>query len=250
MKRILATLMLFVGTAFAEAVDLSAMSDEELKDLNARIESELLRRRNEQSTTAVAEDDGEILCYNDGEHLPRVIFESEEQLKGRLHKIELTTENWSEYLGDYYYPYEYVQTNNFGEVTYRWEERSVGFGFKEGYIGVFRDVGMKFTGVSRYSIEGKENEAGDEWLFAADCWTESEEEYAFDLAGTRGGYNVHLEDYECTATVGTIVVLEVPEEVSVWFLENPSLSWVDIYVGENERCDSDWLFSLYDQLNP
>ena len=237
----------FVNAAFAEAIDISAMTDDELKALNARIESELLRRHNERSTNAVQEDDGEVIYVNDGEGVTKIIFESEEQLKNRLHKIELTTENWNQYLGDFYYPYEVVQKNNFGEVTFYEELRAVGFGFKEGYIGNFRNVAMKFSGSSRYSMEDEVAER-NRLLFAGDKWKESNEVWSQDFYGT-AKFDVHLEDYECLATTGTIVVLEVDPEASRWLLANPNKSWVDIYIGDQDYCDSDGLWHVYEKLN-
>ena len=244
----LALMLVFVNVAYAETVDIAAMTDDELKALSEQIESELTRRENERSTTIVEEDDGEIIYVNDGESSPDIIFASEEQLRSRLRKIELTTENWNQYLGDYYYPYETVMTNNFGEVTSRYDQRAVGFGFKEGYIGCMRDVAVKFSGVKRYGM-------GVEWIaeenynkFAEDIWQESDEEFTADVY-TPCRENVHLEDYECLATTGYIYVLEVSPEMTQWLWQHPSRS-IDIMVGDRHYRTSDFLWALYEDLNP
>ena len=112
MKRILLLILTLAitctGVGMAEGIDIAVMTDEELADLGAKIEAKQTRRQNERSTMTPVVDDGEIIYVHGGSAVPKIIFSSEEQLRGRLHKIELIAENWSRYLGDHYFVYEYV----------------------------------------------------------------------------------------------------------------------------------------------
>lgn len=257
MKRILIMIALAVfvcvSTAGAVELNLAAMTDEELVEMPDLIKAEIARREREAKEAAAlvgVQTDGEIIYQNDKQRLAKIIFSTEEQLRSRLHKIKLTSENWSEYLGDYYYPYEYVNTNNFGEVTRSDEYRAVGFGFREGHVGVCADVGMKFTGKAAFSYETEWNEEEKTSVVVSEEWKQSDEEYVFDLY-TDGKQDVHLEDYECTAAVGTLYVLEVAPEASRWLLDpSENVGWIQLYVGDKQYGDSDTLKSLYERLNP
>lgn len=248
---VLALVFVCTGVCAAEGIDVSAMTDEELADLSAKIEAEQTRRHNERSTTSATEDDGEIIYVHDGGPIPKIIFSSEEQLRGRLHKVELTAENWNEYLGDYYFAYEQVSTNNFGEITQSYEQRSVGFYFRDGYIGTTQDAAMKFTGVSKYEMHGEWDEEKKHHRFVADEWTEVNEEYTFDLYHSAPKGNIHLEKYECTAATGYLYLLEIDPAASRWIVERgDNVPFVDLYVGDTYYADSDQLAHLYEKLNP
>ena len=159
-------------------------------------------------------------------------------------------ENWNRYLGDYYYPHTYVQTNNFGEVTRTTEERAVGFHFKEGYICQYVDVGLKFTGKRTYRMDGEWNEEKSCYSFVADEWKESDKAHSVDLYSD-GLRDVHLEKYECTAVTGTLYVLEVAPEASRWILATKGeVPYVKICIGDEEIADTASLKYLYNKLNP
>ena len=247
---ILMTLTLLCAvTAQAASVDITAMTDDELTALQENISHELQRRQNE-ADRANAVPEGSVIYQNDGSGAPKIIFPSEEMLRSRISRVELTPENWRDYMGDYYYPYIRTSYNNFGEITDSIESRIVGFGLREGYIGRFKDVGMKFTGKSTYKMKGEWSQSGetDVYSFVADVWTESSEPFSFDLYKDPLR-DVHLEAYECTAAVGSLYLLEVEPEITQW-MSSPNVTHITILVGEQWYGESGYLDVLYDRLYP
>ena len=257
MKRILMLVLtlalLLPYAAWAQSLDVATMTDEELLAARDAVQAEIDRRAaqaREEAALREADAAGEIICRKEENRIPEIVFATDEQLYSRLHKVTLTMDNWSRYLGDYYYPHTVEQTNNFGEVTRAIEERAVGFHYKEGYIIQYENVGMKFTGKSAYNMEGQWNSDKTRYSFVRDEWKDVGKEYVFDLYND-GLHEVNLGKYQCTAVTGTLYVLEVPKEVSKWLLEsNGAYPWAKIYVGDRYITETDGLRFLYDKLNP
>lgn len=252
MKKLLSLLLILAllcaVPACAASIDISALSDDELTALQDEIKHELQRRQNEADRAAEVPE-GEIRYENDGMGRPKICFASEEQLRSCLSRVDLTPENWREYLGDNLYPWQYTSTNNFGEITRSEDARLVGFGFREGYVGCYRDVGMKFTGKSEFSAKGEWNEVHDTYTITEESWKESAEPFSFDMYSTSPLKNIHLESYECTAAVGALYVLKVDPEITRW-LSAPDVSFIEIYVGDAWRGEVGYLDVLYDSLYP
>lgn len=245
---VLVVMFIFTGLSLAEGFDLSSMTDDELAALREQIEDELDQRANDAKAAelAAAAENGEVLLTDTDTAFPKLIFSSEEQLKSCLIKVELTTDNWTEYLGDYYYEdYDY-DTDNFGDVTWSADRRYVGFGFKDGYAGCFTDAAFKFTGRSAYRMIAEYDDETDHTAFVGEEWTEYAEEYSFDMYNY-GKRDVHLGDYECIAAVGVMYVLEVPAEFTALWCD-PYLATADIYVGDLYVGYVGGLHYLYEKL--
>ena len=87
-----------------------------------------------------------------------LIFSSEEELKNRIQKVELTKDNWNEYFSDYnIYNYNDVKDEAGNTITEK--SYTFGFGLKFPVIAIYDQVSFKFDEVRVYEsdvIKGKE----------------------------------------------------------------------------------------------
>ena len=254
MKKILALLLALMltltGIACAENLDFTAMSDEELASVYHAAEAEILRRENAaKDAAAQAIAPGSIIFEHPDQEMPRLIYESEDQLRQCLRKVVLTPENWNQYLGDYYFAYNDEEINNFGEVAKTTERRIAGFTFRPGYVGDFENVGLKLTGQKELHCSNAWNEDKTYKRITNEEWVETNETVTLDI--TRNSTNnLSLEDYKCIAATGIIYVLEAPQEAWDCLILPPNMGFCWVYAGDTYMGSTDNLGQVYEKLNP
>ena len=114
-----------------------------------------------------------------------------------IERVELTVDNWKDYIKEYSYDVEMVEKDAFGEVTKR-EKKTV---YRLGY------------GTERYhclsaTIELKHKQTGEILLLG--------ERLASNIVEDTGAVRLepfHLDEYECTRIKGYLYFIDYPEEV-------------------------------------
>lgn len=114
-----------------------------------------------------------------------------------IERVELTVDNWKDYIKEYSYDVEMVEKDAFGEVTKR-EKMTV---YRLGY------------GTERYhclsaTIELKHKQTGEILLLG--------ERLASNIVEDIGAVRLepfHLDEYECTRIKGYLYFIDYPEEV-------------------------------------
>ena len=136
------------------------------------------------STDSVSQDkEGLIIQIPGNGDVPVINAMRFEEL---VEKVELTTENWRDYIDVCSYNVETVCEDAFGEILSTETYTAYELGAK----------GDKYYNFHNFAIELKHKTTGD---------------LLPDLFAVEG--NVSLDDYECTRIKGTLYLVDIPEEV-------------------------------------
>ena len=155
---------------------------------------------NEQDTTDTQEKG--IVLYNEEEGY---FFINQERFSELYTVVELTTENWQDYLEVYSWEHTTTDTNAFGEVTSQNTVTKHSFGAKGG----------KYYYFINFAIELKNKETGE----LADYSSVVEPASLIE--------NSSLDQYECTRIKGTLYLIDIPEE-AIYESTKYRKRWVNI----------------------
>ena len=132
-----------------------------------------------------------VLLYYESSVLNTNVFINIDKLADILEIVELTTDNWREYIKVYSYSVETVETDAFGEVTSSETNTYYQLGAGNERYHCFEDV----------AIEQKNKETGELTI------------YEFNYAGEDDiPEDFNLDNYECTRIQGKLVFADLPEE--------------------------------------
>ena len=141
-----------------------------------------------------------------------------------IDRVELTVDNWSEYIKEYSYEVEIVEKDAFGEIT-NTEKVTV---YRLGY-GTERYYCLSAT------IELKHKETGEIILFGESLASNLVEDIE---AVSQTPFN--LEEYECTRIKGCIYFVDYPKEVFEEVLEVYDRQYYD-RANASITVTSDWM---------
>lgn len=111
--------------------------------------------------------------------------------------VELTTENWREYISVITLSQEFVRTDAFGEITETGTVDRIGFGIESNRYYSYEDVVIELKYLPTGEIETHRVSAGLVDVFPLYRST-------------------NLDDYECTRIKGKVYFLTFPEEAISW----------------------------------
>lgn len=132
-----------------------------------------------------------LLLYYESSAVNTNVFINIDRLADILEIVELTTENWKEYIKVYSYSIEKVETNAFGEVTSSETNTYYQLGAGNERYHCFENV----------AIELKNKATGELTIYEFNYAGEDDIPEDFDL-----------NNYECTRIQGKLVFADLPEE--------------------------------------
>lgn len=138
-----------------------------------------------ESTTVQPTEPPLVIRADDG-----TVYIDVEQFTDLWEVVELTTENWRDYIKVYSFDREKVETDTFGDVVSRETETIT-------VLGAGNERYHYFKGVA---VELKDKETGELTTY---------EFYGF---GKELGEPLDLERYDCTRIKGQLIFVELPEE--------------------------------------
>lgn len=144
---------------------------------------------NETSTNQTEAATEGLILYPEGSSDPVINCA---RLKELVSTVELTAENWQDYLEVYTWTREIVEKDAFGEIVSQKTETNHALGAKEGKYFYFQE----------FAIELKDKQTGELETYTGT--PHSQPAVAEDFS---------LERYECTRIKGTLYLIDIPEEV-------------------------------------
>lgn len=139
------------------------------------------------------ETKGEAMVLRDEEN--GYSFINQARFHELVEEVELTTENWLDYLEVYSYTEEKVEKDAFGEIVSTDTSTYYTLGAKNN----------RYYHLRRFVIEWKDKATGELEIHEGEI-VEKE--------------NFDLEQYECTRIKGTLYLIDIPEEVEIKKVEN------------------------------
>lgn len=135
-------------------------------------------------------DATEALVLHDNEE--GYTFINQNRFRELVEKVELTTENWRDYLGIYSYTEKYTKTDAFGEVVEEGEYTYTYFG----------PAVERYFYVSEFVIELMDKETQETQIYQMS---------GRNLPGVTEEFD--LDQYECTRIKVTLYFIDLPEEI-------------------------------------
>jgi hypothetical protein len=153
------------------------------------------------NTTASQEED--IVLYNEEEGY---VFINLKRFSELYTVVELTTENWQDYLEVYSWEHTTTETDAFGEIVSQETKTKYAIGAKGG----------KYFYTQGLAIELKDKETGE--LMSCPVFNGEQLDVTKDFS---------LDQYECTRIKGTLYLIDIPEE-TIYESTKSGNRWVNI----------------------